>query len=85
VYRRTFIAGTGSVLLVAPLAAEADQVRRKVPLVGLLQQGHSSDPMRSRTAEAFSTTSRVKTSGYRYGDTDGLRSLANELIGLNWT
>ena len=52
-YRRTFIAGTGSVLLVAPLAAEADQVRRKVPLVGLLQQGHSSDPMRSRTAEAF--------------------------------
>jgi putative ABC transport system substrate-binding protein len=42
--RRTFLAGTGAVLLAAPLAAEAQPVR-KLPRVGLLSPGSSSDPL----------------------------------------
>jgi ABC-type uncharacterized transport system substrate-binding protein len=90
--RRDFVATLATGLLVAPLAAGAQQVRRRVALVGLLQQGHSSDPMRSRTAEAFRQGLRENghyvegqniAIEYRYGDVDALRSLANELVGLN--
>src|SRR2546425_10155831 len=42
--RRTFLAGTGAVLLAAPLAAEAQPVG-KLPRVGLLLPGSSSDPL----------------------------------------
>jgi hypothetical protein len=42
--RRTFLAGTGAVLLAAPIAAEAQPVR-KLPRVGLLSPGSSSDPL----------------------------------------
>jgi putative tryptophan/tyrosine transport system substrate-binding protein len=41
--RRTFLAGTGAVLLAAPLAAEAQQAR-KVPRVGYLSVFSSSNP-----------------------------------------
>ena len=34
--RRTFLAGTGAMLLAGPLAAEAQQAGRKVPLIGFL-------------------------------------------------
>jgi len=50
--RRTFLAGAGAVLLAAPLAAEA-QPAGKVPRVGYLSSGSSSDPARQRRFEAF--------------------------------
>jgi putative tryptophan/tyrosine transport system substrate-binding protein len=50
--RRTFLTGTGAVLVVAPLAAEA-QPAGKVPRVGYLSSGSSSDPARQRRFEAF--------------------------------
>jgi hypothetical protein len=50
--RRTFLAGTGAVLLAAPLAAEA-QPAGKVPRVGYLSSGSSSDLARQRRFEAF--------------------------------
>jgi putative ABC transport system substrate-binding protein len=43
--RRTFLAGTSAVLLAAPLAAEAEQAVGKLPRVGLLLPGSSSDPL----------------------------------------
>ena len=43
--RRTFLAGTGAVLLAAPLAAEA-QPARKVYRIGFLSPSSSSDPER---------------------------------------
>jgi putative ABC transport system substrate-binding protein len=42
--RRTFLAGTSAVVLAAPLAAEAQPVG-KLPRVGLLSPGSSSDPL----------------------------------------
>ncbi len=41
--RRTFIAGTGAVLLAAPFAAEA-QSAGKVPVVGVLTSGSGPRP-----------------------------------------
>ncbi len=49
--RRTFLAGTGAVLLAAPLAAEAQQTG-KVPRVGVLLLGSRSDPIQL-VARAF--------------------------------
>src|SRR6185503_8723116 len=49
--RRTFLAGTGA-LLAAPLAVQAQQVG-KMPRVGYLSPGSSSDPGRQRRFEAF--------------------------------
>ncbi len=50
--RRTFLATLAGGLLAAPLAAEA-QPREKVPRVGYLSPGSSSDPARRRRFEAF--------------------------------
>ncbi len=50
--RRTFLATLAGGLLAAPLAAEA-QPREKVPRVGYLSPGSSSDPARLRRFEAF--------------------------------
>ena len=51
--RRTFLAGTGSVLLAAPLAAEAQQAA-KVPRIGWLSLNLAASPpargLPSRTA-----------------------------------
>ena len=50
--RRSFISGITVGLLAAPLAAEAQQAG-KVPRVGYLSPGSSSDPVRLRRFEAF--------------------------------
>src|SRR5437870_8356232 len=50
--RRTFLATLVGGLLAAPLAAEA-QPREKLPRVGYLSPGSSSDPARLRRFEAF--------------------------------
>jgi putative tryptophan/tyrosine transport system substrate-binding protein len=50
--RRMFLAGTGAILLAAPLAAEA-QPAGTVPRVGYLSSGSPSDPARQRRFEAF--------------------------------
>jgi putative ABC transport system substrate-binding protein len=50
--RRTFLATFAGGLLAAPLAAEG-QPREKVPRVGYLSPGSSSDPARLRRFEAF--------------------------------
>jgi ABC-type uncharacterized transport system substrate-binding protein len=90
--RRAFISALASGLLAAPLVAEAQPARRRVPLVGLLQQGHPSDPMRLRTADALRQGLREHghyvegqniAIEYRYGDVDALQSLANDLVRLN--
>ena len=49
--RRVFLAGAVA-LLAAPLAAEAQQAA-KIPRVGYLSPGSSSDPARQRRFEAF--------------------------------
>jgi hypothetical protein len=61
--RRTFLAGTGAVLLAAPLAAEAQQAR-KVPHIGVLQAGaHLSRSWRTfGRGCGISETSRDETS-----------------------
>jgi putative ABC transport system substrate-binding protein len=90
--RRAFIGTLTGGFLAALLAAEAQPARRRVPLVGLLQQGHPSDPMRLRTADALRQGLREHghyvegqniAIEYRYGDADALQSLANDLVRLN--
>jgi putative ABC transport system substrate-binding protein len=61
--RRTFLAGTGAVVLAAPLAAEAQQVG-KVWRIGLLDYG-SSDPARLAWWRAFQD--RLRELGYADG------------------
>ena len=61
--RRTFLAGTGGVLLAVPLAAEAQQVG-KVWRIGLLDYG-SSDPARLAWWRAFQD--RLRELGYADG------------------
>src|SRR5882724_2126254 len=61
--RRTFLAGTGTVLLGAPFAAEAQQVG-KVWRIGLLDYG-SSDPARLAWWRAFQD--RLRELGYADG------------------
>jgi putative ABC transport system substrate-binding protein len=69
--RRTFLAGTGAVLLAAPLAAEAQQTG-KVPRVGYLSPGSSSDPLRQRRLEAF--RQGLRELGYVEGQNIALES-----------
>ena len=51
--RRTFLTGTGAVILAAPLAEVTAQPREKVPRVGYLNPGSLSDPASQRRLEAF--------------------------------
>src|SRR6266498_5980735 len=91
--RRAFIIGTlAGGLLAAPLAAEAQQAVRRVPRVGVLWQGEPSAPMVLSLTEAFRRGLREHGGymegqdiaiEYRYGDLDGLRSAANDLVRLN--
>ncbi len=91
--RRAFIIGTlAGGLLAAPLAAEAQQAVRRVPRIGVLWQGDPSAPMVLSLTEAFRRGLREHGGymegqdiaiEYRYGDLDGLRSAANDLVRLN--
>lgn len=79
-------------LLAAPLATDAQQGGRRVPRIGVLWQGDPSAPIILRLTEAFRRGLR-EHGGYvegqnvaienRYGDLDGLASLANDLVRLN--
>jgi putative ABC transport system substrate-binding protein len=90
--RRAFVGFLTFGLVAAPLAAEAQQ-RGRVPLVGLLLLGDPSSPITIRVTEAFRQGLReyggfVEGQNlaieYRYwGDADGLRSAANDLVRLN--
>ena len=85
--RRTFLAGTGVVLLAAPLAAEAQQAG-KVPRIGYLHIAPRSSPF----FQAFER--RLRELGYVEGQNvaiefrtadgrvDRLPGLATELVGL---
>ncbi len=90
-HRRLFVTGVLTVLG-APLASEAQQVARRVPRVGVLWQGDPSAPMVLSLTEAFRRGLREHGGyvegqdiaiEYRYGDLDGLRSAANDLVRLN--
>ena len=90
--RRDFFGTLGVGLLAAPLTAEAQQVVRRVPRVGVLWQGDPSAPMVLSLTEAFRRGLREHGGyvegqdiaiEYRYGDLDGLRSAANDLVRLN--
>jgi len=61
--RRTFLAGTGAVLLAAPLAAEAQPVR--MPRVGFLSVRSRSDPQIQLQLDAF--WQRLRELGYVEG------------------
>ncbi len=86
--RRTFLAGTGAVLLAAPLAAEAQQA--KVHRIGQLSTGN---PRSTAIFQAFEQ--RLRELGYVEGQNlviefrdaegriDRLHSLAAELVRLN--
>jgi len=88
--RRTFLVGTGAVLLAAPLAAEAQQVG-KVWRIGLLEYS-VPDPDREALWNAF--RQRMRELGYveaqnvafeprwAHDDDDRLSKLAAELAGL---
>jgi putative ABC transport system substrate-binding protein len=91
--RRKFLAGTGVMLLAAPLAAEAQPVAR-VPTVGVLAPGFLETPaMGRRSQEGFERG--LKEAGwipgssirieYRYAEGSDLRldALARDLVGLS--
>jgi putative tryptophan/tyrosine transport system substrate-binding protein len=69
--RRAFVAGTLA-LLAAPLAAEA-QPPAKMPLVGYISPGSSSDPVRLRRLEAF--RQGLRELGYVEGQNIAIESL----------
>ncbi len=80
-------------LLAAPLAAAAQEYKAgRVPRVGLLLLGDPSSPIVVRATEAFRqglreyggyVEGRNIAIEYRYGDFDGLRIAANDLVRLN--
>jgi putative ABC transport system substrate-binding protein len=85
--RRTFLAGTGAVLLAAPLAAEAQ--RAKVPLIGVLSPWSVSlnpasqrEPFERGLRELGWTagTTIIVEQRYAAGQTDRLPILAAELV-----
>ena len=90
--RRTFLAGTGAVLLAAPLPAEAQQAA-KVYRLGLLGGSPPESPGGRRAWEGFFQGMRelgyvkgqnILVEGRFYGDhTDRLPALAAELVRLN--
>jgi putative ABC transport system substrate-binding protein len=89
--RRTFLAGTGAVLLAAPLAAEAQQAAN-TPRIGFLSPSSLSDPRTSRYFQAL--RQGLREQGYVEGQNigieprwaegkyDRLPSLAAELVRL---
>ena len=89
--RRTFLTGTGAVLLAAPLAAEGQQVK-KVYRIGLLGGSPPDNPGGRRAWEGFFQGMRelsyvegqnILVEGRFYGErTDQLPSLAAELVRL---
>jgi len=87
--RRTFLAGTGAVLLAAPLAAEAQQAGR-VYRIGILRPGPSPSPMptqKSPIAPSLKELGWVEGQNLvyeiRYGESaDQLKAAAAELIRL---
>ena len=96
IHRRTFLAGTGAVLLTVPLSAEAQQAG-KVARIGLLSPGSPSDAGRkpSDLAVLFAAFSEglrelghvegqnIKTeSRWAEGDYDRLPGLAADLVRL---
>jgi putative tryptophan/tyrosine transport system substrate-binding protein len=88
--RRTFLAGTGAVLLAAPLVAQAQPAR--LPRIGFLAAGSPSDPRIQRFLQAFQQGLRELgyvdgqniSIEYRWaeGKYDRLPSLAAELVSL---
>ena len=90
--RRTFLCGLTLGAVVTPLGAGAQQAGRRVPRVGSLWQGDPSAPIILSVTEAFRRGLREHGGyvegqniaiEYRYGDLDGLASLANDLVRLN--
>ncbi len=87
--RRTFLAGTGAVLLAAPLAADAQQAG-KVPRIGFLSVTSPSDrpplldAFRQRLRELGWVEGQNIVIDYRYaeGRVDRLPDLAAELVRL---
>ena len=89
--RRAFLAGTGAVLLAAPLAAEAQRASGKVPVLGLLDFS-TSEPGRLEWWKAFRQSLKelgyVEGQGVRFearwaeGREDQLDKMAAELVAL---
>jgi len=79
--RRTFLAGTGAVLLTAPLAAEGQPVG-KVPRVGLLDYADFWDPLRQGLSELGYVDGKTIVFEYRMSEAQNERlpSLARELV-----
>jgi putative ABC transport system substrate-binding protein len=79
--RRTFLAGTGAVLLAAPLAAGAQQAG-KVPRVGLLDYADFWDPLRQGLSELGYVDGKTIVFEYRMSEAQNERlpSLARELV-----
>ena len=82
--RRTFLAGTGALLLAAPLAAEA-QPPRTIPRIGLLGDAAPWEPLRRGLrdlgyVEGKSITLETRSSE---GRNDRYPELASELVRLN--
>lgn len=75
--RRTFLAGTGAVLLAAPFVAEAQQAR-KVPQVGILSAG----PLGPRMYRWEAFRQQLRELGYREGQNIALIFRAPEREGL---
>ena len=90
--RRTFLCGLTLGPLVAPLAAQAQQqAAGRVRRIGFLILGESSAPIVSTIREQFIRGLREEgyvegqniTIEYRYGDSDGLRNAAKDLVRLH--
>ena len=88
--RRTFLAGTGAVLLASPLAAEAQQAPAKVPRIGFLVGASPADgaPFLEIFRQALRELGYVEgqniTIEYRFaeGRPDRLPAVAAELVRL---
>ncbi len=92
--RRTFLCGLTLGAVVTPQRTGAQQTFSggRVLRVGVLRQGDPSAPIFLRVTEAFRQGLREQGGyvegqniaiEYRYGDLDGLRSAANDLVRLN--